>query len=399
MKKKIVSLLVMAIVLAGITPLSQTADACVTCEDNTHGVQDFTGVTINVFNWGLFIDEDLIAEFEAETGITVNYSTYSTNEELYTQLQIGGASYDVIVPSDYMIEQLIEEDMLFPLNFNNIPNFQYIDELFLNPAYDPQNAFSVPYAWGITGIIYNSDHVSTPTSWGALWNEDYANRILMFNNPRDAFGVAALYRGDNINDMSDEAIIAQRELLIEQRPLVLQYVMDEIYTLMPAGEAWLAPWYVGSFFYMQYSNPSLRFAIPDEGVNFFVNAMVVPASSRHPEAAEAFINFFTRPDVSGRNMNHVGYSTPVTAAREYIELSDENFALAYPDYEWLRANAFEHMFAFESVEATNRLNDEFRRVRAERNLLPYLIGVPAVVVVLAGLFIAMKVAKKRRAAE
>jgi len=404
MKTRLISLLVTAIAVIALLP-APSAQA---------NDRPFEGVTLNFFNWGYFSNPELIQQFERETGITVNYSRYNSNEELFTRLMTGGTHYDIMIPSDYMVAQLINTvnsngdlGMLRPLNWDNIPNIQYVDDFFRNQNFDPHNRYSVPYAWGVTGIVYNTNYVETPTSWNALWDEQHRGRILMFNNSRDAFGVAALLLGHDINDLSEDTLAAQSELLRSQRSLVRQYVMDEIYVMMPGRQAHLAPWYVGSFFYMHYNNNDLNFAKDlEEGVNFFLNNMVIPYNSRNPEAAEAFINFFTSPEISGRNMAFVGYSTPIYEARAWIAydtetnpygLPPEHMALAYPSYEWLSANALPHMFQFRTIEEVNNLNNEWRRLRAGRdNLLIYWIGVPAVIILLAAGYIIMKQRKKKR---
>ena len=211
-----------------------------------------TGVTINVYNWGEYISNgtegslDVNAEFTRRTGIEVNYTTFDSNESLYSKLAGGGASYDVIVPSDYMISKLMNENMLAELDFSNIPNFEYIDEQFRNPDYDPENKFSVPYTWGTVGLFYNTDYVTEPvTSWSILWDEQYSGKILMFDNPRDAFAIAQERLGFSLNSTDESEWEQAAMLLKEQKPLVQAYVMDQIFDKMESGEAWLAPYYSG----------------------------------------------------------------------------------------------------------------------------------------------------------
>ena len=290
------------------------------------------GISINVYNWGEYISDgsddtlNVNAEFEALTGIRVYYSTYATNEELYSKLKGGGASYDVIIPSDYMISRMISENMLEPLDYSNIPNFGKVGEEFVNPSYDPQNEYSVPYMWGITGIIYNTTMVDEDeeiTSWDILWDQRFMGQILMFSNQRDAFGIAQFRRGFSVNTAAPEELRTCLEDLKEQKLLVQAYVMDEIFDKMLGGEAALAPYYAGDAVIMMDENPDLAFAIPVEGVNSFVDAACIPKGSRRKEAAEMYINFLCEPEVSAANSEYIGYATPIEEALEFL---DEEFA-------------------------------------------------------------------------
>jgi len=281
-------------------------------------------VEITVYNWGEYIDEEINDIFTEETGIKVNYKTYESNEEMYAKLKSGGSSFDVIIPSDYMIGRLIEEDMLEALDFTNIPNFEYIDERFRNMEYDPSNAYSVPYTWGTVGIVYNTTMVDKPvTSWDILWDEDYKDQILMFNNSRDAMGIALKRLGYSYNCVDEGQLREAAELLREQKNLVQAYVMDQIFTKMPGGEAAIAPYYAGDFLTMYDENEDLAFCIPEEGTNVFVDAMCIPKGCKHKSEAEQYINFITRPDIMARNIDFICYSSPSSAARE---LTDEELA-------------------------------------------------------------------------
>ena len=300
-------------------------------------------ITLNVYNWGQYIADgsdgslDIIAAFEERyPNIHVNYSTYDSNEVMYTKLASGGITVDVIIPSDYMVARLIEEDMLLPLNFDNIPNYQYIDETFRNTAYDPENKYSVPYTWGTVGIIYNSKYVDEAdlTGWGLLWNKKYADKILMFDNSRDAFGIASYLLGYSVNTTDEEELRKCAAALAEQKPLVQQYVMDQIYDLMENEEAWIAPYYVGDYVAMAENNPDLSFFLPkDEGFNLFVDAMCIPKCAREKEAAELFINFLCDPEIAAANMDWVGYSVPLSAAKEYMDPEIVTDPVAYPSDE------------------------------------------------------------------
>ena len=287
---------------------------------------------VNVCSWGEYIDESLIDEFEHETGIEVNYQTVPSNEELYSMLKTGGANYDVVVPSDYMISQLIEEDMLEPLNFDNIPNFEDVDPALKNPDYDPENLYSVPYMWGLLGIIYNTTMVDeTPTSWATMFDEDYAGQILMFNNSRDAIGVALKYLGYSYNTTDEAQIKEAVDLLIKQKPLVQSYVMDEIFEKMQGGSAAIGAYYYGDYLTMAEVNPDLAFCIPEEGTNLYVDAMCIPKSAENKENAEIFINYMCSTQAGLKNCEEIWYSSPLLSVREELDPEVANDPYAYPD--------------------------------------------------------------------
>jgi len=285
--------------------------------------------SINVFNWGEFIDPDVIKMFEDETGIRVNYTTYATNEELYAKLQ-GNVNYDIIIPSDYMISRLIAEDMLEKLDFGNISNFSYIKDEYKNPDYDTANEYSAPYMWGIVVLIYNTKHVPTPTSWDILWDEQYADKIIMFDNSRDAFGISLLRLGYSLNTTNENEIEQAAIELAKQREIVHGYFMDEIFNKMGGEEAWIAPYYAGDALYMIEDNPYLSAAIPAEGTNWFVDALCVPKGARNKEGAEKFINFMLRPDIAAMNSEYIGYATPNRGAYELLDEEIISDPLAYP---------------------------------------------------------------------
>ena len=228
---------------------------------------------ITVYNWGQYISDgtddglDVIKAFEEETGIKVNYLTFDSNESMYTKLKTGGTTFDVIIPSDYMIAKLISEDMLEQLDFANIPNYGYIDEAFRNQAYDPENTYSVPYTWGTVGLIYNKNYVSDEDaeSWSCLWNSKYQGKLLMFDNPRDAFAIAESMLGYSFNTEDEQELKNCADLLATQSPVLQGYVMDQIFDRMERGEAWAAPYYAGDYLTMVEENPDLGFSHPKEG--------------------------------------------------------------------------------------------------------------------------------------
>lgn len=318
------------------------------------------GVTINVYNWGEYIANgtddslDVNAEFTRRTGIRVNYTTFDSNESLYSKLVGGGADYDVIIPSDYMVSRLIHENMLAELDFSNIPNYQYIDESFRNPEYDPENRYSVPYTWGVVGLFYNTDYIGEEiTSWSALWDDRYAGKILMFDNPRDAFAIAQFLLGQSLNTTEESDWLEAVALLKQQKPLVQAYVMDKIFDKMESEEAWIAPYYSGDAAILVDNSDNIRFVVPEEGTNYFVDAMCIPATSVHKSEAEAYINFLCDPEIAGENMNYVGYSSPETAAKAYIDEEIVESPVHYPDEEILaRTQVFVNL-----PEETSKLID------------------------------------------
>ena len=315
-------------------------------------------VTLNVYNWGQYIADgsddsmEVIAEFEKRyPNIKVNYSTYDSNEIMYSKLANGGITVDVIIPSDYMIARLIEEDMLLPLDFDNIPNYRYIDESFRNTAYDPENRYSVPYTWGTVGILYNTKYVDEAdvTGWELLWNEDYAGKILMFGNSRDAFGVAQYLLGYDVNTTDKTELVAAAEKLKQQKPVLQQYVMDEIFATMQNEEAWIAPYYAGDCLTMMDENENRAFYLPeDQGFNLVIDAMCIPTCAKEKEAAETFINFLCDPEIAGANMDWICYSTPISAAKDYMDPETVASPVSYPSDEIL-ANGSSYAYLPEEV--------------------------------------------------
>ena len=326
--------------------------------------------TINVYNWGQYISEgedgciDVIALFEERyPNIRVNYVTFDSNETMYTKMSNGGITVDVIIPSDYMVGRLIEEDMLLPLNFDNIPNFQFVDDRWKNPDYDPQNLYSVPYSWGTVGIIYNSKYVDEAdvTGWELLWNEKYADKILMFDNSRDAFGITQCLLGYDLNTTDPAELEACAQKLKEQKPVVQQYIMDQVFDLMENEEAWIAPYYAGDYLTMSDENEALEFYLPeDQGFNRFVDAMCIPTCSQNKEAAELFINFLCDPEIAGGNMDWICYSTPISAAKEYMDPEVVESEVSYPSDEVLdRGTGYLAL----PVETTRLMEELFMAVR------------------------------------
>ena len=364
-----------------------------------------TGVTINVYNWGQYISDgtdgylDVNAAFTEATGIEVNYMTFDTNESLYTKLKTGGSSYDIIVPSDYMAGRLIDEGLVQKLDFSNIPNYQYINEAYKNTAYDPNNAYSVPYTWGTVGVIYNKKYVDEADigSWDLLWNEKYAGKILMFDNNRDAFAIAESRLGYSLNTTDSVAMTACAELLKQQKPVVQQYVMDQIFDKMTREEAWIAPYYAGDYLTMLEDNPDLGFYFPEEGFNLFIDCMMIPSSAEHKAEAEAYINFLLSPEVCGENLDYLGYSAPEVAAKEYMDPEVSSSEIAYPSAETLaRSEAFLYL-PTESNQLMDSLWLDVKTGDSEDTTVMMAVTIGVIVLALAILLIHSLRKKRRRA--
>ena len=325
-------------------------------------------VTLNVYNWGEYISNgsddsvDVVAAFEELTGIHVNYTTFDSNESMYAKLKSGAASYDVVIPSDYMVAKMIEEDMLLPLDYSNIPNFELIDEQYRNPDYDPENAYTVPYMLCTTGIIYNTGMVEqAPAAWADLWDEQYAGSILMFNNSRDAYAIAAFKEGRSINPATTDEVDEVMEQLKAQKPLVQAYVMDEIFDKMIGGEAAVGVYYSGDAITMIDDNPDLAWVFPEEGSVLSVDCMCIPAASQNREAAEMFINFMCEVDVGVANAEYIGYTTPSTAVWEQLDEELKYSPIAYPSEE---IAAKEQVFTALSEEVNSQLDVKWSEMKS-----------------------------------
>lgn len=342
----------------------------VSCLAGLSGCGSSKKTTLYVYNWGQYISEgddgslDVIAAFEeAYPNIRVQYSTYDSNEIMYSKLANGGITVDVIIPSDYMIGRMVQEGMLEKLNFDNIPNYQYIDDAFKNTSYDPENKYSVPYTWGTVGIIYNTKYVDEAdvTGWELLWNEKYAGKILMFDNSRDAFGIAEYLLGYDVNTTDETELQDCAAKLAEQKPVVQQYVMDQIFDAMENEEAWIAPYYAGDYLTMVEENPDLAFYRPTaQGYNMFIDAMCIPTCCQEKKAAETFINFLCSPEISSANMAFLGYSVPSTAAKELMDPEIANSDVAYPDADTLATGT---SFNYLPEETSRYMESLFMEVR------------------------------------
>lgn len=319
-----------AVVLSLIFGMAITSTAC------GNAGQDSSKV-LNVYNVGDYIDESLIEEFEKKTGIPVQYSTYDTNEMMYQKVKSGSTKYDLIFPSDYMVQKMSREGLLRKINFNNIPNYKYIDKSFLHPEYDPKDEYSVPYMWGTLGIVYNKKLVKDKVdSWDILWNPDYKRNILMFDSVRDTMGVALKKLGYSMNTVNPKQIEDAKQLLIKQKSLVLAYVNDDGKDRMVGDEAAMGIFYSGDVPLMKEENENLEYVIPKEGSNKWTDAICIPKTADNQEWAEEFINFLCDPDVNAQNTEYIGYSTPISAGRAKLPKEMRDDKSLYPDPEILK---------------------------------------------------------------
>lgn len=315
-----------------------------TASDNSSANKDkpYSGTTINVYNWGDYIDEDVLTTFTDETGIKVNYDYFDSNEIMYAKLKNSGTSYDIAFPSDYMIEKMIKEDLVYKLDFDNIPNYEHIDDRFKGLSFDPGNEYSVPYMWGTVGILYNTEMVDDPVdSWEILWNEKYKGKIFMYSSQRDSFIPPLRLLGYSINTTDVNELNEAKDLLIEQMPLVQAYVGDPVKDKMIGNEGALALVYSGDAIASMSLNDKLSYALPKEGSNMWFDNVVIPKTAKNKEAAEIFIDFLCRPDIAKANTEYIGFSTPNKTAIE--ELGDEY--LSNPAY-WTAEEEFDKLVVF-----------------------------------------------------
>jgi spermidine/putrescine-binding protein len=327
--KKIISLALSGSMLFALTACGGSSSVSADAEN-----------TINVFNWGEYIDESLLTDFENQTGIHVVYNYFDSNESMYAKLQT--ESYDVIIPSDYMIARLIDEDMLQPLNFDNIPNMELIDEQYTHLDFDPDQLYSVPYTWGVVGIIYNTKYVDEADlgSWDLLWNDKYAGQVAMFDNSRDALGLTLRLLGYSQNTTDESELRAAADKIIEGKDNYQGFWMDQILEKLPNEEIVAAPYYNGDAVTMMEENSDLSFYIPKEGTNLFVDAMCIPKNAQNVAGAEAFINFMCSTEAASANADYIGYSSP---QREVYEAQDEDVKsdpIHYPDLSAIETETF-----------------------------------------------------------
>ena len=301
-----------------------------------------------VYNWGEYMDSDIIDIFEEETGIHVVYEEYETNEIMYPKIKSGAISYDLVCPSDYMIQKMIQNDLLQPINFDHIPNASNIGDMYYKTSeqFDPGNLYSIPYCWGTVGILYNKKMVTEPIdSWSVLWDTNYRDSILMQDSVRDAFAVALKDLGYSLNSTNIKELTEAKDLLVTQKPLVQAYVVDQVRDKMIGNEAAIGVIYSGEAIYTKRENPDLEYVVPKEGSNVWIDSWCIPKDAQHVENAEKFLNFLCRPDIALKNFEYITYSTPNDAARELIEDDDiRNSEIAFPDEETLaRCETFTYL--------------------------------------------------------
>lgn len=333
---------------------------------------------LNVYNWGEYISDgsegstDVNAAFveyyEEKYGrnLELNYTTYASNEDMYNKIKSGGVNYDIIIPSDYMIAKMIDEDMLYKLDFSNIPNFKYIDDKYKNVYYDKSGEYTVPYFCGYVGIIYNQSLISDELNdWDCLWNEKYSGQILQFNNPRDAFGTAMYSKQIDVNTTNRQEWEESAKLLKQQKPLVQSYVMDEIFNKMKNGSAAIAPYYAGDFLSMYCDNEDLAFFYPESGTNVFIDAMCIPKCSKNKAIAEEYINFFLTEEIAVANAEWVCYASPNTLVKDnpdYIEsmteIHEDAIEILYPSSPV--PSTFYEKLDFETTDILNSLWEELK---------------------------------------
>lgn len=319
-----------------------------------------------VYNWGEYIDPDTITMFEEETGIKVVYDEYETNEIMYPKVEAGATAYDVLCPSDYMIQKLIENDLLQEINFDNIPNVKNIGQQYFDQSqeFDPENKYSVPYCFGTVGILYNKTMVDDPVdSWSILWDEKYADNILMQDSVRDAFMVALKLKGYSMNTLDEGELNEAKQILIDQKPLVQAYVIDQVRDKMIGNEAAIGVIYSGEAIFTQRENADLEYVIPKEGTNVWIDSWVIPKNAPNKENAEKFIDFMCREDVALKNFEYITYSTPNDAARALIEDEDiKNSKIAFPDFS--QYNNLE-TFHYLGADGDALYNELWKEVKAE----------------------------------
>lgn len=396
MMKKLFSVLFAAVLLS-----ISLAPCCFAAKDRDYS--HLKGTILNVYNWGEYISDgsegslDVNKEFEKRYGITVNYTNFESNENMYNKLKSGGTNYDIVIPSDYMIAKLVEEDMLAEINFDNVPNYKYIQEKYKNLFYDPDNKYSVPYTVGMVGLIYNTKVVTEPVdSWAVLWDWNYKGQILMFNNPRDTFGIAQAFLGQSVNTTDrgewEEAI----ELLKKQAPLVSSYVMDEVFNKMENGDAALAPYYAGDFLTMYDNNPDLAFCYPKEGVNFFVDAICIPKTTQNKEAAELYINFLCDEEIAVANANYICYASPHELVLQSDDYDLKGDPVLYPAEEDMpETQIFENL----DRETQKYMSDLWNELKIESNpITDAYVGLSVTAVLTVAYAVYKFIKKKKREA-
>lgn len=394
MKRFLALLGVIAVIIAS-TSFSFTAVA------KEIEIAQLRGTQINVYNWGEYISDgaegtlDVNAEFEKETGIKVNYTTFDSNENMYNKIKGGGANYDIVIPSDYMIERMINENLLEKIDMSHVPNYKNIMDKYKNLYFDPNNEYSVPYNVGFVGLIYNTKKVTeTPDSWSIMWDKKYEGQILMFNNSRDGFGIAQLLLGIDLNTTDSEEWHQAYDKLKEQKPLVQSYVMDDVYNKMESGEAAIAAYYAGDFITMHDNNPDLAFVYPKEGTNIFVDSACIPVGCQNKRGAELYIDFLARGDIALANAEYICYASPNQAVLDNEEYSLRDDEYLYPAPEDEPKSQYYHNLDPDTLALMTSLWDNLKiEGNSDTSIYVGLISFTAIVV---GYAIFHTVRKKKR---
>ncbi len=398
--KKIISLLFLVVLMQSVV-IAQSIDT------NDFDMAYYSklkdqNATLNVYNWGEYIADgydseiDVNKEFENLTGIKVNYTTYASNEEMYIKLKVGGVNYDIIIPSDYTTAKLISDGLVQKLDFNEIPNYTNTSKSFMNPIYDPSNEYSVPYAWGVTGIIYNTtmiDEKPEDISWDILFNEKYKGKILMYSNPRDSFGVALAKLGYSLNTTNESEINEAGILLKEQKNIVQAYVMDQIYDKMESGEAAIGVYYAGDSLTMIDNNPDLNFVIPKTGANLYVDNVTIPTSAENVLAAHMYINFLLEPVIALDNIDYIQYSSPNDGAIALMDEERRKHPIIYPSDEIINNS---EVFLMLPDDTTTLMSDLWNEIiTTDETYAGWVVPMLLILAVIA-VFVIIKLSKKRK---
>lgn len=338
--------------------LSLTVSSLVGCSSGKKSEE-----VLNIYNVGDYIDESLLDKFTEETGIEIVYETYDTNEAMYQKIKSGSSNYDLVFPSDYMAEKMINENMLQPLDYNNIPNIKNINPNFKNPSYDKEDKYTVPYMWGTFGILYNKNLVKEPVdTWEIMWNAKYEGQIQMLDSVRDTFGIALKKLGYSLNSTNPEEIKKAEEELKKQKPLLQAYVNDDGKDRLLSEEASMGIVYSGDALTLIKENKNLAYAIPKEGTNKWVDVMAIPTTAENKLEAEKFINFMLEPENAKVNIDYIGYSTPNLEAFKLLDEETKNSEIAYPSDEVLKNT---EVFINLDDNSLKLYDDAWTRVKSE----------------------------------
>ncbi len=399
--KKIAAILLATILMFSLSVIAFAESSPLTEPQLQAKYKELAGTSINVYNWGEYISDgsegvmNVNEEFEKLTGIKVNYTTYDTNEAMYTKLKSGGAAYDIIIPSDYMIERLLDEGYLQKINFDNIPNYKNIMDEYKGLYYDPTDEYSVPYNVGMVGVIYNKTMVKgNPTSWSLMWDKEYKGQVLQFNNSRDGFATAMFMLGIDVNTQNEADWQKAYRMLIEQKSVVQSYVSDEIFNKMESGAAAISAYYAGDYLLMKENNPDLEFFYPEEGTNIFVDAICIPKGSQNKEAAELYINFLLSEEVALANAEYLYYATPNKAVLENENYSLRDNQILYPDKKNMPEVQYYHNLDQETLSLMTSLWSELK-IEGTSNTAVYIkLGVTAGIALAVIIYTTIK--KKKR---